>query len=78
LLDAVTASDHLNMDIICVRREGNFTLWMCLGNQHNNSILCVKHIFLSLDYGSWDHVLFGVRLKFTRGASKGTLLVLCK
>ena len=76
MLDAVTAGEQLNMDI--QMEEGNFTLWMCLCNQHNNSILCVKHIFLSLDYGSWDHVLFGVRLKFTCGASKDTLLVLCK
>jgi len=50
LLDAVTPGDHLNVDI--QMEEGNFTLWMCLCNQYNNSIICVKHIFLSLGYGS--------------------------
>ena len=29
-----------------------FTMWMCLCNQHNNFVLCVKHIFLSLNYRS--------------------------
>ena len=42
LLDAVTAGDHLNMDI--QMEEGNFTLCTCLCNRQNNSIHCVKHI----------------------------------
>ena len=50
LLDVVIAGDHFDMDI--QMEEGNFTLWMCLCNQHNNSVLCVKHIFLSLNYVS--------------------------
>ena len=59
LLDAVTAGDHLNMDI---QMEGKCTLLMCLCNQYNNFVLCVKHLF---SIWTMDHVLFGVRLKFT-------------
>jgi len=46
---------------------------MCLCNQHNNSVLCVNHIFLSLNYG---YLLLGVHLKFTCGVSTGILLVM--
>ena len=42
LLDAVTAGDHFNIDI--QMEEENFTLWMCLCNQHNNPVFCVKYI----------------------------------
>ena len=60
---------HLNMHI---QMEGKFTLWMCLCNQYNNFVLCMKHLF---SVWTMDHVLFGVLLKFTRGVSMGILLV---
>ena len=66
---SMLSQHHLNMDI---QMEGKFTLWMCLCNQYNNFVLCMKHLF---SVWTMDHVLFGVRLKFTHGISTGILLV---